>query len=76
MGLSLSGPARQQRGPSHVLQYMESDDPGGAAALHWSSPDGGVLAVAYAQGSHSMGILHGTRYTPIPWSPHIATAAW
>jgi hypothetical protein len=42
----------------------------------WSSPDGGVLAVAYLRGGNSMGILHGTSYTPIPWSPHIDTAAW
>ncbi len=42
----------------------------------WTNASGSVLVVAGARGSGSMGILHGGAYTPIPWSTHIATAAW
>ena len=35
-----------------------------------------VMVVAFARSSDSVGILHGGMYTPIPWTPHTATAAW
>jgi hypothetical protein len=44
----------------------------------YTSTTGHDLVVYYfglGYGTH-VGILHGTRYTPIPWNPHTVTAAW
>jgi hypothetical protein len=35
-----------------------------------------VLVVGDAREGDTAGILHGDRYTPIPWTPYTATAAW
>ncbi len=42
----------------------------------YASATGNTLVVAGVRPGHTAGILHGDTYTPIPWSPHIATAAW
>jgi hypothetical protein len=44
----------------------------------YTDATGRALVVYYfglGYGTH-VGILHGTRYTPIPWNPHTVTAAW
>lgn len=44
----------------------------------YTSATGGTLVVSYfglGYGTH-VGILRGNTFTPIPWSPHIMTAAW
>jgi hypothetical protein len=40
------------------------------------SPDGGTLVVSGARRGSTAGILRDGRYTPLPWSKDIATAAW
>ena len=42
----------------------------------YTNPTGNVLVVTYARPGMSAGVLHGDTYTPIPWNPQIATAAW
>jgi hypothetical protein len=42
----------------------------------WTNATGSVMVVAFARSSDSVGILHGGKYTPIPWFPRTATAAW
>jgi hypothetical protein len=42
----------------------------------WTNATGSVLVVAYAGNGNGVGILHGGKYTPIPWSSRTATAAW
>ena len=42
----------------------------------YSNATGSVLVVSGVRTGMTAGILHGTRYTPIPWSRHIATAIW
>jgi hypothetical protein len=42
----------------------------------YTNATGSVLAVSYARPGMTAGILHGSRYTPIPWSGTIFTAAW
>jgi len=44
----------------------------------YTDATGGTLVVSYfglGYGTH-VGILRGSQFTPIPWSPHIMTAAW
>jgi hypothetical protein len=44
----------------------------------YTNATGSTLVAQYfglGYGTH-VGILHGNRFTPIPWSPHIVTAAW
>jgi len=42
----------------------------------YTNATGGVLVVSYARPGTSAGILHGSTYTPIPWTPQTSTAAW
>jgi hypothetical protein len=35
-----------------------------------------LMVVSYARPGMSTGILRGDTYTPIPWDPDTATAAW
>ena len=42
----------------------------------WTNASGSVMVVTHARSGNSAGILHAGTYTPIPWSTHIATAAW
>jgi hypothetical protein len=42
----------------------------------YASASGSVLVVSGARKGMTAGILHGNRYTPIPWDRHIATAIW
>jgi len=42
----------------------------------YSNATGNVLVVSGARKGKTAGILHGDRYTPIPWDRHIATAIW
>ena len=37
---------------------------------------GSLMVVSYARPGWTTGILQGGTYTPIPWDPHTATAAW
>ena len=48
----------------------------GLAQVMWSSLDGStILAIGFRDGN-SAGLLHDGRYTPIPWSADLLTAAW
>ena len=49
---------------------------GGYEQILYTNPSGNVLVVSNARPGMSAGVLHGDTYTPIPWSTHIATAAW
>jgi hypothetical protein len=42
----------------------------------WTSPDGSTVLVTGFRGQHSAGLLHDGRYTPIPWSARLLSAAW
>jgi len=42
----------------------------------YTNTTGSVLVVGYLRPGTSAGILHGDTYTPIPWDPHTAIAAW
>ncbi len=42
----------------------------------YTNATGNMLVVSYTRPGTSAGILHGDTYTPIPWTPHTATAAW
>jgi len=51
--------------------------PGNAAIeVLWSSPDGSTLLVTGLHGKDSAGVLHRGRYTAIPWSGQLLSAAW
>jgi hypothetical protein len=42
----------------------------------YTSDDGSVLVLTYLRPGTNATIVHDGRSTPIPWSPHIAVAAW
>jgi hypothetical protein len=42
----------------------------------YTNATGSVLVVSGARQGITAGILHGNRYTPIPWDRHIVTAIW
>ena len=44
--------------------------------LMYTNATGSVLVVGRARPGATAGILRGHRYTPLPWSAHIAAAAW
>ena len=48
----------------------------GLAQVMWSSPDGSTILTIGFRDSHSAGLLHDGRYTPIPWSAQLLSAAW
>jgi hypothetical protein len=48
----------------------------GYSEILWTNASGSVLVVSLVTKGNSMGIFHGSTYTPIPWSRTIATAAW
>lgn len=48
----------------------------GLAQVMWSSPDGSTILAIGFRDSHSAGLLHDGRYTPIPWSAQLLSAAW
>jgi hypothetical protein len=47
-----------------------------AEQVLWTSPDGSTVLVTGFRGQHSAGLLHDGRYTPIPWSAQLLSAAW
>jgi hypothetical protein len=47
-----------------------------AEQVLWTSPDGSTVLVTGFRGQHSAGLLHDGRYTPIPWSARLLSAAW
>lgn len=47
-----------------------------AEQVLWTSPDGSTVLVIGFRGQHSAGLLHDGRYTPIPWSAQLLSAAW
>lgn len=49
---------------------------GSPAQVMWSSPDGSTILAIGFRDSHSAGLLHDGRYTPIPWSADLLSAAW
>jgi hypothetical protein len=49
---------------------------GGYSEILWTNASGSVLVVSLVAKGNSMGIFHGSTYTPIPWSREIVTAAW
>ena len=55
------------------LNARELDD---FEQILYTSDDGSVLVLTYQQPGTNATIVHDGRSTPIPWSPHIAVAAW
>jgi hypothetical protein len=47
-----------------------------AEQVLWTSPDGSTVLVIGLRGQHSAGLLHDGRYTAIPWSAKLLSAAW
>ena len=65
---------------SGALQTAVGAQPNGVARheenVLWTSPDGSTVLVTGFRGQHSAGLLHDGRYTPIPWSAQLLSAAW
>jgi hypothetical protein len=58
------------------LNLMNNNQFQGYEQVLYTNTTGSVLVVSYARPGMSTGILHGGAYTPIPWDPHTAIAAW
>jgi hypothetical protein len=57
-----------------ILNDLAVTDP--REQVLWTDATGNVLVVTHVQAGAGAEILYGGQYTPIPWSPSIAVAAW